>query len=100
MNDQIISHQQSTRSTSAHVSMATLRHAIITGWKSLAHEREPLIWSFSPIMHLPFTFQKYIYYMYVHICSGGRQILTSFTRVKVAILLWKNTFNHKYSHFY
>lgn len=91
MNDQIISHQQPTRSTSAHVSMATLRHAVIVGWKSLAHEREPLIWSFSPIMHLLLRFRN----IYIsHVCTHMQRWKT-FTRVKVAILLWKNTFIYK-----
>ncbi len=58
MNDQ--SHQQPARSIMVHVSMATIRRAIILGWKSLAYEKGASDFVIFTPHAFSFTFQKYI----------------------------------------
>lgn len=73
MNEQ--SCHQPTQSSMVHVCMATIRHTIIMGWKSLAHEKGASDFVIFTSHAFSFIFQKYILYICtVHICSGVRQI--------------------------
>lgn len=74
-----------------HVPMAPVRHTIIMGWKSLAHEKGASDFVIFILHAFSFTFPKYILCMCTYV-QRWKTIGKSLTQVKAILLenaLWQ-----------